>query len=172
MDNNFTAVARVGKFFGQADKGGLSVTLYTTFPEDFDPSEDNLFVEIDSLPVPLFCESFERRGKTGANVCFADFDTQRRAEELIGKELFFDFGEDDDEDDDEFYMEDLIGFHVTAGKLEGVVTDFYDSEMNPLLGIDFGDGERLVPAAEEFILHIDFDNEKIKMLLPEGLMEL
>ena len=172
MDNRFTAVARVGRLFGDICSGGVSLSLYTTLPEDFDPAQDALFVEIDSLPVPLYCEEFERRGVSGANVRFADFDTQRRAEELIGKELFFDFGEDDDEDDDEFYMEDLIGFHVTAGKLEGVVTDFYDSEMNPLLGIDFGDGERLVPAAEEFILYIEFDNEKIKMLLPEGLMEL
>ena len=69
-------------------------------------------------------------------------------------------------------MEDLIGFSVTAGQLQGTVTDFYDSEMNPLLGIDFGQGERLVHAAEEFILHIDFDNRQMKMLLPEGLMEL
>ena len=172
MDNNLIAVARVGKLFGQTDKGGLSVTLYTTFPDDFDAESENLFVEIDSLIVPLFCDSFERRGKTGANICFADFDTQRRAEELIGKELLFDFGENEDEDDDEFYMEDLIGFEVTASKLRGKIVDYYDSEMNPLLGIDFGQGERLVPAAEEFILHIDFDNEKIKMLLPEGLMEL
>ena len=171
MNNNFTAVARVGKLFGQADKGGVAVTLYTTFPDDFDPETENLFVEIDSLAVPLFCDSFERRGKTGANICFADFDTQRRAEELVGKELFIDFGEEE-QVDDEFYMEDLIGFSVTAGQLQGTVTDFYDSEMNPLFGIDFGQGERLVPAAEEFILHIDFDNRQMKMLLPEGLMEL
>ena len=45
MNNNFTAVARVGKLFGQADKGGVAVTLYTTFPDDFDPETENLFVD-------------------------------------------------------------------------------------------------------------------------------
>ena len=167
---NMIAVARVSKLFGQADTGGLAISLYTTFPEDFDPQEDPLFVEIGSLAVPLYMDSFERRGVSGANVRFADFDNTRRAEELIGKELFVE--ECVEEDDDEFYMEDLIGFRVEAGELRGEITDFYDSEMNPLLGIDFGDGERLIPAAEEFIVRIDFERKKMKMILPEGLLEI
>ena len=167
---NMIAVARVSKLFGQADTGGLAISLYTTFPEDFDPQEDPLFVEIGSLAVPLYMDSFERRGVSGANVRFADLDNTRRAEELIGKELFVE--ECVEEDDDEFYMEDLIGFRVEAGELRGEITDFYDSEMNPLFGVDFGQGERLIPAAEEFIAQIDFDKGIIRMVLPEGLMEL
>jgi 16S rRNA processing protein RimM len=79
---------------------------------------------------------------------------------------------DDERDDDEFYMEDLIGFSVSAGELRGEVVDYYDSEHNPLFGIDFGKGEQLIPAAEEFIAQIDFDKQHIKLLLPEGLLEL
>lgn len=171
---NMIAVARVSKLFGQADTGGLAISLYTTFPEDFDPQEDPLFVEIGSLAVPLYMDSFERRGVSGANVRFADFDNTRRAEELIGKELFVEECVEEcvEEDDDEFYMEDLIGFRVEAGELRGEITDFYDSEMNPLFGVDFGQGERLIPAAEEFIAQIDFDKGIIRMVLPEGLMEL
>lgn len=168
--DNMIAVARVSKLFGQADTGGLAISLYTTFPEDFDPQENPLFVEIGSLAVPLYMESFEKRGVSGANVRFADFDNTRRAEELLGKELFIEQAED--EDDDEFYMEDLIGFSVEAGKLKGEIIDFYDSELNPLFGVDFGEGERLIPAAEEFIAQIDFDKGIIRMVLPEGLLEL
>lgn len=168
--DNMIAVARVSKLFGQADTGGLAISLYTTFPEDFDPQEDPLFVEIGSLAVPLYMESFEKRGVSGANVRFADFDNTRRAEELLGKELFIELAED--EDDDEFYMEDLIGFSVEAGKFKGEIIDFYDSELNPLFGVDFGEGERLIPAAEEFIAQIDFDKGIIRMVLPEGLLEL
>ena len=168
--DNMIAVARVSKLFGQADTGGLAISLYTTFPEDFDPQEDPLFVEIGSLAVPLYMESFEKRGVSGANVRFADFDNTRRAEELLGKELFIELAED--EDDDEFYMEDLIGFSVEAGKFKGEISDFYDIELNPLFGVDFGEGERLIPAAEEFIAQIDFDKGIIRMVLPEGLLEL
>ena len=167
---NRTNIARVGRLFGDINKGGLSLTLYTTFPEDFDPLEEPMFVEIDSLPVALYCEHFERRGVAGANVLFADFDSKRRAEELVGKELFI--LEEEEENDDEFYMEDLIGFTVEAGALRGEVTDYYDSEANPLFEISLDGKEHLIPAAEEFIAHIDFDKRVIKFVLPEGLLEL
>lgn len=162
-------VARVGKLFGAAGGGGLSLSLYDTFPADFDAAATPLFVEIDSLPVPLWCDRFERRGMAGANAEFADFDTSRRAEELIGRVLYMTA---DEESDDEFYLEDLIGFTVEAGDRRGTITDYYDSDMNPLFGIDFGNGERLIPAAEEFIARIDFDDRSIKMVLPDGLTAL
>ena len=69
-------------------------------------------------------------------------------------------------------MEDLIGFSVECGSAKGEIVDYYDSEHNPLFGIDFGQGEQLIPAAEEFILHINFEKGHIKMQLPEGLLEL
>lgn len=162
-------VARVNKLFGEALSGGVAVTLYDTLPEEFDFDKEPLFVEIDSLDVPLWCDSVEYRGAKGANIRFADFDTPRRAEELVGKELFI---RGEAEQSDEFYMEDLIGFKVVAGELKGEITDYYDSEINPLFGIDFGEGEHLVPAAEEFIAHIDFEKQKIKMVLPDGLLDL
>ncbi len=161
------AVGRIGRLFGT--DGGVMITLYTTFPDDFQMKEP-LFVRVDELAVPLFCSSFERRGQAGAVVHFDDIDTERRAEEfLVGREIFV---EEQDEDDDEFYMEDLIGFTAIVGKRRGEVTDYYDSEANPLFEIKIGDKEHLIPAQEEFIAHIDFDQETIKFILPEGLLEL
>lgn len=149
--------------------GGVMITLYTTFPDDFQMKEP-LFVRVDELAVPIFCSSFERRGQAGAVVHFDDIDTERRAEEfLVGREIFI---VEEDEDDDEFYMEDLIGFTAIVGKRRGEVTDYYDSEANPLFEIKIGDKEHLIPAQEEFIAHIDFDKRAIKFILPEGLLEL
>lgn len=161
------AVGRIGRLFGT--DGGVMITLYTTFPDDFQ-IEEPLFVRVDELAVPLFCSSFERRGQAGAVVHFDDIDTERRAEEfLVGREIFV---EEDDVDDDEFYMEDLIGFTAIVGKRRGEVTDYYDSEANPLFEIVIAEKEHLIPAQEEFIAHIDFDKRSIKFVLPEGLLEL
>lgn len=161
------AVGRIGRLFGT--DGGVMITLYTTFPDDFQMKEP-LFVRVDELAVPLFCSSFEHRGQAGAVVHFDDIDTERRAEEfLVGREIFI---VEEDEDDDEFYMEDLIGFTAIVGKRRGEVTDYYDSEANPLFEIKIGDKEHLIPAQEEFIAHIDFDKRAIKFILPEGLLEL
>ncbi len=161
------AVGRIGRLFGT--EGGVMITLYTTFPDDFQ-MEEPLFIRVDELAVPLFCSSFERRGQSSAVVQFDDIDTERRAEEwLVGREIFV---EEEQQDDDEFYMEDLIGFKASVGRQRGEVIDYYDSEANPLFEIRLGDKQHLIPAQEEFIAHIDFDKRTIKFVLPEGLLEL
>ena len=161
------AVGRIGRLFGT--EGGVMITLYTTFPDDFQ-MEEPLFIRVDELAVPLFCSSFERRGQSSAVVQFDDIDTERRAEEwLVGREIFV---EEQEQDDDEFYMEDLIGFKVSVGRQRGEVIDYYDSEANPLFEIRLGDKQHLIPAQEEFIAQINFDKRVIKFVLPEGLLEL
>ena len=161
------AVGRIGRLFGT--EGGVMITLYTTFPDDF-RMEEPLFIRVDELAVPLFCSSFERRGQASAVVNFDDIDTERRAEEwLVGREIFI---EEEESDDDEFYMEDLIGFKASVGRQRGEVIDYYDSEANPLFEIKLGDKQHLIPAQEEFIAHIDFEKRTIKFVLPEGLLEL
>ena len=161
------AVGRIGRLFGT--EGGVMITLYTTFPDDFQ-MEEPLFIRVDELAVPLFCSSFERRGQSSAVANFDDIDTERRAEEwLVGREIFI---EEDEQDDDEFYMEDLIGFKASVGRQRGEVIDYYDSEANPLFEIKLGDKQHLIPAQEEFIAHIDFEKRTIKFVLPEGLLEL
>ena len=48
---------RINKLFGTG--GGLRLTLYESFPEDFDPETTPFIVEIDGLDVPLWCERFD-----------------------------------------------------------------------------------------------------------------
>ena len=130
-------VAKVTKLFGAERGGGVVVALYAEFPEDFAPESEPLFVRIDSLDVPLWCERF-----------------------------------DEERSDDEFYMEDLIGFAADVDGRQGEVTDYYDSEANPLLGVTIDGREYLVPAVEEFIAGIDFEGRRLRMTLPEGLLSL
>lgn len=164
---------RINKLFGS--EGGLMLSLYADFPEEFSPQTTPLFVEIDALDVPLWCDRFERRGISGAVATFADFDTERRASELVGREFRIESGE---REDDEFYLEDLIGFAVEAEetgsgmKVSGTLTDYYDSDTNPLFELEIDGRQVLIPAAEEFIAHIDFEGRRIHFVLPEGLLDL
>ena len=54
----------------------------------------------------------------------------------------------------------------------GTVTDYYDSDANPLFELEIGGRQVLVPAAEEFIAHIDFEGRRMHLVLPEGLIGL
>lgn len=169
---------RINKLFGT--DGGVMLSLYAAFPDNFDPAVTPLLVTIDGLEVPLWCERFERRGQTGAVATFADLDTDRRATELLGLE--FRIEQPEAADDDEFYMEDLIGFAVEAEEMTaapesrkavaGMLVDYYDSDANPLFELEIGGRSILVPAVEEFIAHIDFEGRSLKMVLPEGLLDL
>ena len=160
------AVGRITKLFGA--EGEVNVNLYASFPDDFS-EEQPLFTMVDSLVVPLFCESFSRRGHSSATIRFADIDTVKRTELIMGNEIFI---EEPETDDDEFTFDDLIGFTVKIGRRKGTITDFYDNDINPLFEITLSDGVHLIPAAEEFIAAIDFDERVMKLVLPEGLLDL
>ena len=121
-----------------------------------------------------------RRATPGGASTAGECVTERRAQELVGLEFRI---ECEEEDDDEFYLEDLIGFAVTcteagadgakgAAAFTGSVTDYYDSDANPLFELEIGGRTVLVPAAEEFIAHIDFEGRTMKLVLPEGLLDL
>ncbi|MCM1151434.1 MAG: 16S rRNA processing protein RimM [Alistipes senegalensis] len=168
---------RINRLFGT--DGGVMLSLHAAFPDDFDPETTPLMVTIDGLEVPLWCERFERRGQTGAVAAFADLNTDRRATELLGLEFRI---ERHEEPDDEFYMEDLIGFTVEVEETgteetaprhsAGTLTDYYDSDANPLFELEIEGRRVLVPAVEEFIARIDFEERRIKFVLPAGLLEL
>ena len=90
---------RINKPFGT--DGGLMLSLYDSFPEDFDPETTPVLVTIDGLEVPLWCDRFERRGTSGATAAFADFDTERRIRELLGREFRVEAARGAEEDESE-----------------------------------------------------------------------
>ncbi len=168
---------RINRLFGTG--GGVMLSLYAAFPDDF-TTDMPLFVTIDGLEVPLYCERFERRGIAGAVATFADLDTESRAQELLGLEFRIAAAETDS-DDDEFYLEDLVGFAVSGIEMRiegepqpfaGKVTDYYDSETNPLFELEIDGRRMLVPAADEFFAHIDFEGRSLRLVLPEGLLNM
>ena len=96
--------------------------------------------------------------------------------QLIGKEFRMELPSEE-HDEEEFFLEDLIGFTVevrevgTKRRLKGTLTEYYDSEQNPLFGLTIEGREVLVPAVDEMIAGIDFDHEIIKFVLPAGLID-
>jgi 16S rRNA processing protein RimM len=183
-------VGKVSKLFGL--DGGVLINLYDSFSGNID-KEEPLFVKIDGLAVPLFVEYFERRGQKGALIRFEDIDTPVRAEELSAMEIFImppvakkgslwrndsiDATNKYDKDDDEIFFDDLVGYRATVAEevgrpVEGIVTAFIDSEFNPLLQIETGGRELLIPAADHFIDNIDTTAREISFIVPSGLLEL
>lgn len=179
--DGMVAAGRVGGLFG--NRGELTLVLYDCFPRDRD-IEEPVFVEIDGHKVPLFFDSFVRRGVRGAKAVFADIDTEARADELVGREFYIRTGGRSGRggvgaegtagsEGDELYFEDLVGWAVEVDDgHSGRVTAFHDSEFNPLLEIEVGGESVLIPAQDEFIVEADEQRRKIVLTLPEGLLSL
>lgn len=178
MDRMVTA-GKIGKLFGV--KGELMITLYDVFPRDFN-TEEPVFVKIDSHTVPLFFKEFRRRGQKGATVVFEDIDTEGRAAELTGVEFSIRVrgaetagagGIAEGEADGELYLEDLVGWDAEFDTGQtGRITDYVDSDLNPLFEIEIGGETELIPASDDFIIEVDEKRRKVLFSLPEGLLGL
>jgi 16S rRNA processing protein RimM len=164
------AAGKIGRLFGAS--GELMITLYDLFPRDLD-REEPVFVKIDSLTVPLFFGSFERRGQRGAVVRFDDIDTEQRAAELVGLEFSIRQTDEDETSDDELYMEDLVGWDIEfdTGQV-GRITGFVESDYNPLFEVEVGGEQELIPAADDFIVEVDEKHRRVTFSLPEGLLDI
>ena len=169
-DRELIKAGRVAKVFGNA--GEVVLNLLDTFPDPF-CYEEPLFVYIDGLAVPLFLEQFERRGRTGATALFADIDTEMRASELVGLDLYTPAPYTEEEDDGELYFEDLVGYTALLGPgRTSQIVEYIDDEFNPLFRVDFHGVDVLIPAADDLLVEVDEKHRTVQFDLPEGLIEL
>ena len=160
-------IGRIGKTHGV--KG--EVTLL--FDDDiFDRVDaDYLILEVDGILVPFFMDEYRFRSDTVCLVKFLDIDTQQRAQELTGCDVYFP-RKLADEADDELSLAVLVGFTVTdadTGTAVGRIASIDDQTANILFCLDDG---RLLPANSALVEHIDTDRHTIAMHLPDGLLDL
>ena len=160
-------IGRLGKTHGV--KGEISFL----FDDDvFDRVDaDYLVLMIDGILVPFFMEEYRFRSDTTAIVKFCDIDTQERARELTGCDVFFPRALTDS-DDDTITWAAIVGFEIidsNSGKSVGRIASVDDSTLNILFCLEDG---RLIPASEDLITDIDKENRIITINIPQGLLEL
>ena len=161
-------IGRIGKPHGI--KGELTMMV-----EDdvFDRVEgEYLILLIDGILVPFFIEDYRFRSEQSALVKFCDIDTQERASELTGCDVFFPRSLSDSDDTDTLTWQEAIGYQVAddnSGKTLGSISYIDTSTANTLIELDNG---MLIPAAYEIIKDINTEQRLITMSLPEGLMEI
>lgn len=160
-------IGRLGKTHGV--RGEISFL----FDDDvFDRTDaDYLILRVDGILVPFFIEEYRFKSDANAIVKFEGLDTQERARELTGCDVYFprSLAEGDDGD---ISWNILVGFDILdaqSGKAVGRIASIDDSTLNILFELEDG---RLIPASEELITSIDKDNKTITIDLPEGILEL
>ncbi len=179
-------IGRIGKTHGV--KGEVSFQ----FDDDvFDRVDaEYLVLDIDGILVPFFMEEYRFRNDSVCLVKFCDIDTQQRASELTGCDVYFPRALAE-EADEQPSLSSLIGFtivqaaggqtaghtapgasathSVSDGLAVGKIAAIDDSTINVLFELEDG---RLIPAIDDLVDSIDMHNKTITMTLPEGLLEI
>ncbi len=160
-------IGRLGKAHGV--KGEVSFQ----FDDDiFDRVEaDYLVLDIDGILVPFFMEEYRFRSGAVCLVKFCGIDTQQRAQELTGCDVYFPRALAE-EADEQPSLASLIGFQIVSmpeGKTVGNIADVDDSTVNILFELEDG---RLIPANDDLIEDIDTEQRTITMNIPKGLLEI
>ena len=160
-------IGRLGKTHGV--KGEVSLQ----FDDDiFDRVDaDYLVLELDGILVPFFIEEYRFRSDTVALIKFEDVDTQQRANELTGCDVYFPRALAAD-DEGQMSLSLLVGFDLVeanGGTTIGRIAAIDDTTANLLFELEDG---RLIPANDDLIRDIDTKRKTIKMEIPEGLLEL
>ena len=101
---------------------------------------------------------------------FDGIDTQERARELTGCDVYFPRTLADE--DEAVSWAELVGYDLidsNSGKTVGEIAAIDDSTINILFELTDG---KLIPASEELIQQIDTKRHQIEINLPEGILEL
>lgn len=160
-------IGRLGKAHGV--KGEVSFQ----FDDDiFDTTDaDFLILEIDGILVPFFMEEYRFRNDSLALVKFCDVDTQQRASELTGCDVYFPRTLAEDSEG-QLSLSSLVGFDIVEAsnsKVVGKIAAIDDTTQNILFELEDG---RLIPASDELITNIDTNRQQIIMQIPTGLLEI
>jgi 16S rRNA processing protein RimM len=160
-------IGRLGKAHGV--KGEVSFQ----FTDDIFDSVDAeyLVLDVDGILVPFFMEEYRFRNDSVCLVKFCDVDTQQRAQELTGCDVYFPraLAEEAEETPS---LSSIVGFKIVSvpdGSTIGTIAAIDDSTQNILFELEDG---TLIPASDELIENIDVNKKEIIMNIPEGLLDI
>ena len=154
-------------------KGEVLIYLDTDEPELYEEME-SVFVEFNKNLVPFFIESSSLHKNDFLRVQFEDVDSEEEAEKLLGCAIYLPLSQLPKLEGNKFYYHEVIGFEIEDQRLAmiGVIQSVNDSTAQPLFEVLNGSVELLIPMIDLFLVEIDRPNKKVKMNLPEGLVEM
>lgn len=169
--NEFITVARVLKTQGRW--GEVAVEVHSDVPERFQAGLRLSALGRNGSRRELEIEELWPH-KAHLVLKFAGVDSISDAEALVGCELQVPREQRAQLEPGSTYVSDLLGCMVLDSDREiGKITDVrFGAGEAPLLVVRAGEKEHEIPYAEAYLVAIDLERRQIRMLLPEGILEL
>ncbi len=168
-------VVKIGQFAKPHGVKG-ELTLVTECDVFDDADEQFVVCDLDGILVPFFVESFRYKTDSTMLLKLEGVDTDKEAAEFSNCEVFVPLDRvDESELVGDITWDNFVGFEVideTHGVL-GIITDVDESTCNVLFQVEDHHGkELLIPAAEELVSDVDYEQKKIVVTVPDGLLAL
>ena len=158
----------IGKAHGV--KGELSILIDDDVFDRVDA--EYLVLKLDGIFVPFFMEEYRFKSDSVALVKFEGVDTQERARELTGVEVYFPRELAEQDENAELSYSALVGYTLiddNSGKPVGTIAYVDEQTINIMFELEDG---RLIPASEELIVDVDQQARTITLDIPEGILDL
>lgn len=158
----------IGKAHGV--KGELSIQIDDDIFDRVDA--EYLVLKLDGIFVPFFMEEYRFKSDSVALVKFEGVDTQERARELTGVEVYFPRELAEQDESAELSYSALVGYTLiddNSGKPVGTIAYVDEQTINIMFELEDG---RLIPASEELIVDVNQQARTITLDIPDGILDL
>lgn len=169
--DDFICIARIAR--PQGIRGEVIADLLTDFPERFAKLGSARVKKPNGEIIMLRLES-SRPHKGRMLLKFVGYDTMNAADELRDSRLLITRDQLVKLPKDTFFDFDLIDCEVATagGQAVGRVKSVQSFGAAPLLVVEGGEREHLIPLASSICIEVDIANKRIVIDPPEGLLEL
>ena len=173
---NSEDLVNIGKFQKtHALKGELN--MITDIDSEYFEEGNPLIIDYDGIMVPYYVESIRTKGSSSYLVKLKGVDSEEEAGQFVNKGIYI--SKEDAKEWLEEYLQDvnnLLGYRIindSNDSILGEITDIEDSTSNVLFIVKNEAGEELyLPASEDLIIEVDDDAREIRMIIPEGLLDI
>ncbi|MFT4645040.1 MAG: 16S rRNA processing protein RimM [Planctomycetota bacterium] len=169
MKFDLTKIGYLSKPYGF--NGELKSNLEVLMLSDDFP--EFIWIYLDGKPVP-YCVEKATYNKSNFILKLEDVNTEEDASILKNTSIYCEQKLFKQYFEYEESLEDLVGFEVedkVKGAI-GIIESIIENAIQPTLVLNFEGKEILVPYTEEIIIDVDFDNKKVKVETPDGLIDM
>ncbi len=154
-------------------EGALVLQIISDNPRHYQKTE-SVYLDLHGKLIPFFISSFRFVSKDLIVLRFEDVADEKAAAALVGRKVYLTIDKLPPLRKGQFYFHDLIGTKVHdqhLGEL-GTVTALYEPRDQVLVAMDYQGHEVLFPLHDHFLIDFDQENNRLKVRLPEGLLDV
>lgn len=129
---------------------------------------------MDGIYVPFFIETYRFKSETTALLKLEGVDTENTARMLADKTIYLPITYKKELTADTAEWKDLIGFtaiDIHHGSL-GEIVHVDDTTLNILFVIQHNEEELYIPANENFVIEVNYQQKQVTLQVPETLLHL